>query len=87
MEHGEEIQLAESGKIQVIDTCFSVSARPVRNYCFALKQIFLGWVGGAVGYWSSRRSLCIMIVCRAFPSNRSRIGESAVYLELLGMGE
>ena len=45
MEHGEEIQLAESGKIQVIDTCFSVSARPVRNYCFAPYKDFWGGLG------------------------------------------
>ena len=87
MEHGEEIQLAESGKIQVIDTFSLCLCQTCEKLLFCPIQIFLGWVGGAVGYWSSRRSLCIMIVCRAFPSNRSPIGESAVYLELLGMGE
>ena len=58
MEHGEEIQLAESGKIQVFYTYFLCNCMSEKN---CLKHC---WGGSTVGYWTSRRSLCIVIVCR-----------------------
>ena len=78
MEHGEEIQLAESGKIQVIHI-----------FCLLENMAFFGRKhgggGSTVGYWTSRRSLCIVIVCRLSPPIGADRGKCGV-LGIIGNG-
>ena len=79
MEHGEEIQLVESGKIQVFYTYFLCNCMSEKN---CLKHC---WGGSTVGYWTSRRSLCIVIVCRLSPPIGADRGKCGV-LGIIGNG-